>query len=147
MNPFDLKAALLPKHAQHVVLIHFPIALFLVSCAFDLVARWKRNQNLATVADYNLATAAFATLPTFVTGILAWQWQFDGKRLKGNLLLHLVLGVASTSMVWLLYWWRKRLGRTPDEPLRSSYTLIELLAVFVVAFTGHLGGIISGVGV
>lgn len=24
MNPFDLKAALLAKHAQHVVLVHFP---------------------------------------------------------------------------------------------------------------------------
>jgi uncharacterized membrane protein len=29
MNRFDLKAALLARHAQHVVLIHFPIALFI----------------------------------------------------------------------------------------------------------------------
>ena len=29
MNPFDPKAALLAKHAQHVVLVHFPIALFM----------------------------------------------------------------------------------------------------------------------
>src|SRR5947209_4088446 len=29
MNPFDLKTVLLAKHAQHVVLIHFPIALFI----------------------------------------------------------------------------------------------------------------------
>ena len=29
LNPFDLKAALLAKHAQHVALIHFPIALYL----------------------------------------------------------------------------------------------------------------------
>jgi hypothetical protein len=28
VNPFDLKTVLLAKHAQHVVLIHFPIALF-----------------------------------------------------------------------------------------------------------------------
>jgi hypothetical protein len=31
MNPFDLKSVLLARHAQYVVLIHFPIALFLVS--------------------------------------------------------------------------------------------------------------------
>jgi len=30
LNPFDLKTVLLAKHAQHVVLIHFPIELFLV---------------------------------------------------------------------------------------------------------------------
>jgi len=29
LKPFDLKAALLAKHAQHVVLIHLAIALFL----------------------------------------------------------------------------------------------------------------------
>jgi len=33
MNPFDLKAALLAKHAQHPVIIHFPIALFIISVA------------------------------------------------------------------------------------------------------------------
>jgi hypothetical protein len=31
MNRFDLKAALLAKHAQHRVIIHFPIALSIIS--------------------------------------------------------------------------------------------------------------------
>ena len=31
VNPFDLRTALLAKHAQHVVLIHFPIALFITA--------------------------------------------------------------------------------------------------------------------
>jgi len=43
VNPFDPKAALLAKHAQHVVLIHFPIALFLTGFVFDLTARWTKN--------------------------------------------------------------------------------------------------------
>jgi uncharacterized membrane protein len=34
VNPFDLKTVLLAKHAQHVVLIHFPIALFITAAAF-----------------------------------------------------------------------------------------------------------------
>ena len=36
VNLFDLKTALLAKHAQHVVLIHFPVALFIAAVAFDL---------------------------------------------------------------------------------------------------------------
>jgi uncharacterized membrane protein len=56
VNPFDLKSALLARHAQHVVLIHFPIALFMVSVAFDLAAQWKRSATLAT--------AAYLTLPS-----------------------------------------------------------------------------------
>ena len=31
MNPFDLKSVLLAKHAQHVAMVHFPIALTFAS--------------------------------------------------------------------------------------------------------------------
>ena len=40
VNPFDLKTTLFAKHAQHVVLIHFPIALFISAVAFDFLAQW-----------------------------------------------------------------------------------------------------------
>ena len=50
MNPFDLRAALLAKHAQHVVLIHFPIALFTVAAAFDYLAQWAKKQTLSRAA-------------------------------------------------------------------------------------------------
>ena len=46
VNPFDLKTVLLARHAQHVVLIHFPIALFLTAVAFDLVAQWTKRPGL-----------------------------------------------------------------------------------------------------
>ena len=46
INPFDLKTVLLARHAQHVVLIHFPIALFITAVAFDFVAQWTKRQNL-----------------------------------------------------------------------------------------------------
>jgi hypothetical protein len=42
LNPFDLKTVLLAKHAQHVVLIHFPIALFIAAVTFDLTAQWTK---------------------------------------------------------------------------------------------------------
>ena len=50
MSPFDIRSVLLAKHAQHVVLVHFPIALFLAGVAFDFAAQWKRNSSLAAVA-------------------------------------------------------------------------------------------------
>jgi len=63
LNPFDLKTALLAKHAQHVVLIHFPIALFMVSFAFDLLALWRDNRQFTIAAYYNLVAAAIAYNP------------------------------------------------------------------------------------
>ena len=104
VNPFDLKTTLLAKHAQHVVLIHFPIALFITAVAFDLVAHWTKRRGLADAAYYNLLVAAISTIPVLATGILAWQFQLEGQKLKGILLLHLVLGGVSSVLIWLVWW-------------------------------------------
>ena len=144
MNPFDLKSALLARHAQHVVLIHFPIALFLVSVAFDFVAQWKRNAALATAAYYNLTIAAISTVPVMATGLMAWRWQLEGQRLKGTLLLHLVLGITSSVLIWMAWWLHFR-GRKPERALPQYRLALELVGAAVVALTGHLGGFLSGV--
>jgi uncharacterized membrane protein len=136
---------LLAKHAQHVVLVHFPIALLLVGVAFDFVAQLKRNVSLATAAYYNLSIAAASTLPVVASGLLAWRWQLEGARLKGNLLLHLVLGTASSLMIWLVWALHHRVRRQAAQSLPLYRLPLELLAMLVVALTGHLGGFLSGV--
>ena len=74
MNPFDLKAALLAKHAQHPVIIHFPIALFIISVAFDLLAIWTSNPTMLKAAYSNLLAAAVTTPVAIASGLTAWQW-------------------------------------------------------------------------
>jgi uncharacterized membrane protein len=145
-NAFDLRAALLAKHAQHVVLIHFPIALFITGVAFDVVGQWTKQRGLTMAAYYNLLVAAISTLPVLATGLLAWQFQLEGQKLKGILLLHLVLACVSSVMIWLVWWIHFRARRRTTSP--PSYRLgVELLAVGLVALTGHLGGFLSGVNV
>jgi uncharacterized membrane protein len=146
MNPFDLKSVLLARHAQHVVLIHFPIALFLVSVAFDLAAQWKQSTTLAAVSYYNLTLAAFSSVPVVATGLMAWHWQLEGQKLKGTLLLHLMLGLASTVLIWLVWWVHFR-GRKPERTLPAYRLPLEIVAAGVVALTAHLGGFLSGVNV
>jgi len=79
MNPFDVKSVLLAKHAQHVAMVHFPIALIFVGVAFDLLSLRKQNVALLQAAYYTVVEAAIAAVPTVVTGLLAWQLQFEGK--------------------------------------------------------------------
>ena len=144
VNPFDLKTALLAKHAQHVVLIHFPIALFITAVAFDLIGQWTKRRGLAQAAYYNLLAAAISTVPVLATGLLAWQFQLEGQKLKGLLLLHLLLACLSTVMIWLVWWVHFR-ARRQTLYLPNYRLAVELLAVAVVAVTGHLGGFLSGV--
>jgi uncharacterized membrane protein len=144
LTPFDIKSALLAKHAQHVVLIHFPIALFIVGVLFDSIAQWKKQATISAAAYYNLLVAALSTIPVLASGILAWRLQLEGAQLKGNLLLHLGLGIASSLMIWITWWLHYRTRR--GERSLPWYRLpLEFVGVVLVALTGHLGGFLSGV--
>jgi uncharacterized membrane protein len=144
-NPFDVKTALLAKHAQHVVLIHFPIALFIAAVAFDYLAWWTKNRTLAAAAYFNLLLAAVSTVPVVATGLAAWQWALEGQELEGVLLMHLVLGCLSSVLIWLVFLIHLRVRRKPEESLPKYRLPIEAVAVFLVGLTGHLGGFLSGV--
>lgn len=145
-NPFDIKAALFAKHAQHVVLIHFPIALFVTGVVFDVIAYWTKRRSFADAAYYNLLVAALSTIPVIATGIMAWQLQLEGQKLKGNLLLHLLLGSVSGVLICLVWWLHFRPRKRNDE-LPVYRFVIEAVALLVVMATGHLGGFLSGVNV
>lgn len=148
VNPFDLKSVLLARHAQHVVLVHFPIALFMTGVGLDLLSRGRRNSELAAAAYLNLCIAAAAVVPTVFTGLLAWQFVLDGHRLKGVLLLHFVAALFATFLVlatWWIHWYCRR-GEAVCRLFLPGYRLpIEVVGVVLIAVTAHLGGFLSGV--
>jgi uncharacterized membrane protein len=145
MHPFDIKTALFAKHAQHVVLIHFPIALFMIGVLFDFLAHKTKRRVLAAAAYCNLFAAALATIPVLITGIVAWQWELEGQPLKGILLMHLVLGVASSLLIWIVWFIHMRTLRRQGAVLPGYRLPIEAVAVAILTVTGHLGGFLTGV--
>jgi uncharacterized membrane protein len=145
VNPFDPRTILLAKHAQHVVLIHFPIALFIAGVGLDLLSRGKRDSQLASAAYLNLSIAAATVLPAVLTGLLAWQFALEGKRLKGLLLLHVIAASLATLLV-ITSWWIHRRTRQSESLLLPVFRIpVELLGVAVIALAAHLGGFLSGV--
>jgi uncharacterized membrane protein len=154
----DVRSALLAKHAQHVVLIHFPIALFLAGVGFDFAAQWTKRAIpkpaietkpaiLAAAAYANLLAAAVSVPPVVASGILAWRWQLAGQKLHGILLLHLALGCISGLLIAAIGWIHFRARRTL-APLSTAYRLpLEFATVLLVVTTAHLGGFLSGVNV
>jgi uncharacterized membrane protein len=145
LHPFDIHTVLFAKHAQHVVLIHFPIALFIIGVLFDFLGQWRGRRSLMAAAYYNFLVAAIATVPVVVTGILAWQWELEGQKLKGLLLMHLVMACVSTLLIWAVWFIHMRTQREREYVLPGYRLPIEAVAVVIVAVTGHLGGFLSGV--
>ena len=143
-NPFDVKAALLQGHAQHPVIVHFPIALFIASAVFDILAIWRKQPVFSAVAYFNLLGAALTIPLAIATGLGAWRWQLEGARLKGNLQLHLICALTTGAIIFLLCWRRSRLRAKGDSP-GVGYFAVMALGLMMITLTGHIGGILSGV--
>ena len=144
LNPFDPKTVLLAKHAQHVVLIHFPVALFVSGVMFGWFGQWKARRGLLDAGYYNLLLAAASTIPTTVSGLLAWQFQLEGQPLKGTLLLHLIFACVSVALIWRV-WWLRRAARNTGAHPSVALIALEGAALGVVVVTAHLCGFLSGV--
>jgi hypothetical protein len=89
--------------------------------------------------------AAIAAIPTVVTGIAAWQWQFEGKHLRGNLKLHLLLALVSSTLIGIvcgLHILQQRKPRAISPRIRLA---VEAIAVAFTLLTAHVGGFLSGV--
>jgi len=145
VNPFDLRTVLLAKHAQHVVVIHFPIALFITGVGLDLLSRGKRESQLAGAAYLNLSIAAAMVIPTVLTGIAAWQFALEGEKLKGLLLFHVVAASIAATMVVVSWWLHWRSRRSGSAVLPRFRIPLELFGLFAIGLTAHLGGFLSGV--
>ena len=145
MSPFDWRSLVLAKHAQHVVLIHFPIALYLAAVGLDVLALRFKKADWCKAAYINLTIAALFAIPTVISGLAAWQWQLEGQRLKGLLLYHLLSASAAVVFIVVSWWlhFRSRHGSTPA--FDRARLAIEIVGVFFIVLAGHLGGFLSGV--
>jgi uncharacterized membrane protein len=137
---FSPKTLFTPDHAQHPVIVHFPIALFFISVLFDLLGNWKKQPGLHQAATYNLVAAAISSPIAIVTGLIAWQVKFGGAPLDGVLLWHLLAGVASSLLLLALWWTRTQMNKKPGSGYRRLYVGLSVLLVAVISLAGHLGG-------
>ena len=140
-SPFDPRTVIFAKHAQHVVLVHFPIGLCLTSVIFEVLGKWRAHAGLISASYYNQVAAAMASVPVVATGILAWQFQLEGAHLKGNLLLHLIFGSLASALMWSVV----VLYRRTESPWVKIRYMVQVLTAIVISLTGHLGGFVSGV--
>ncbi len=144
-HAFDFRHILLAKHAQHVILIHFPIALFMTGAALDLLSRDKPESQLASAAYVNVSIAAATVMPTLLTGILAWRFALQAEKPKGLLLLHIVAGCIAAVLVILSWWVHWRSSKSGGPVLPQLRIVIELAGVAIIGLTAHLGGFLTGV--
>lgn len=146
-NPFDPKYFFFAKHAQHVALIHFPIALFITGAVLDFLGARKKRRDYEAAAYFNFWGAALFTVPVVATGIAAWRLALEGQRIHGILELHMILGAISTILIWIVLLIHRASRLSPFSHSPAFRLLLEAVAAATLILTGHLGGFLSGVNV
>ena len=119
----------------HRLLVHFPVALFLLAALFQALAVWRNSASLQYVAKANLVTGAGIGIFTALFGTLASSEFADPLLETHELIAFITVGVAA--VVAALWLWK------PSEPRRKGgFLALGGLAVVAagVAVTGYLGG-------
>lgn len=133
--PPPVTPSILPKHAYHPQLVHFPVALFLFGGVLDLFGLWRRRADVRKAAIWNMTAGAIATALAIPTGFFAAS--FSGYTLEAGsaVVNHLLFAIGATVLMTGLVAWRAR-----REPEGLGYVLLLLLTAALVGWAGHLGG-------
>jgi hypothetical protein len=133
--------------AYHVVLVHFPIALWMTAM---LAILWRAVSDgpVAIAIDRALVPLLSVGLVTgllaIVVGRLSWSWEAISTSPMGR--NHILLAVWTTAYWALLLVTRKKHGEAIwDGPGRWVMALLALIGGGLLGITGTLGGHLSGI--
>lgn len=126
----------------HPAVIHFPVALLMTAAAAEGVRVITKKESFGTAAGFALS---LGTLSAVVATALGWALAFTTRPdpdLKQTLFLHRWIGTGTA--VWALITLALWIGSLPTEKrkLRMAYQVALLVGAGLVAFTGHLGGLL-----
>ncbi|PWT98675.1 MAG: hypothetical protein C5B52_11860 [Bacteroidetes bacterium] len=136
---FESKLTHLPTWLQvagrlHPMVLHFPIALLIVTVLFE----WMGRNHVAD-ASWNekvellISVAAFSATITAIFGLLLFH---SGDYISGpDLLWHKRIGIITALLAGILVWLRNK--------QRTVYWVTFLVGIFTVVIAGHLGASVT----
>src|SRR5439155_25150821 len=137
------------KMPLNVLLVHFPLALFVLSLLLDIAAYVVGGSNvMVRSASLTLALGLIAAAIAAIPGLVDYTSIRRDHPGRATATWHLILNIAAVLLYALslaLRRGRLDLLRTPPAPL-----VLSIIAVTTISFSGYLGGILvydNGIGV
>ncbi len=123
----------------HPALVHFPIALLVLSVAADFFSIFGAGNSLRGVAIWALVTAAVGGILTALAGVYDMRRTQLDHATHERVHRHMKVGLALATIIALLAFWRWMIF-ADHLVLGWSYLVVSFLAVSLAAFQGWLGG-------
>jgi len=123
----------------HPLVVHFPIALWLVAALFDVLA-WRRSEPVYRQAAYWLVgiglLGAAASITFGWVDLLALEKQGVGKGLLIRHQTHSVIAYVATALYLGNFLWRWR----SQNRLPAGLLVLSLVGAVLMGITAFLGG-------
>jgi uncharacterized membrane protein len=133
-KPFEINYLEEAFSHVHNKLVHFPVALTIISCLFTILSfRWKQFE---FSIKYVVLIAAIFAIPAIFTGLYQ-AGNFIGEPKEWIVALHKILGILSLSILWI---WSIFLM---VKPLKRFAWIISLVSIILILITGFYGGVIA----
>jgi hypothetical protein len=115
----------------HVVLVHLPIGILLLACAFQWLERRPKFSSLHAATNIAFIIGMISAILSALTGyLLSYSGDYD----EQLLIKHQWLGISTAVVSVVMYY----LYMKPAS-VTMQYTA-NILLIFLIIITGHLGG-------
>ncbi len=122
---------------MHLLIVHFPIAMFLGALGVELFGLWKGRSDYRRVAQVILIIGAIGAVAAASLGWFAGGFYLIDR--NPILMAHRWLGTAIAITGLLLLYFSVTAQRAPEEPRRIYWALLGAMTI-AIAIQGWLGG-------
>jgi uncharacterized membrane protein len=129
-------------HPIHPMVVHFPIALLIISVLFDAMATQWRHKSFQDAGFYTLIAGLIGAAAAVLTG--AWAEEVaEGKGIPESVLeIHEALGYATLALFIGLLGLQLLMRRGVVREIPALYVIFGLIGVVVLLVTGYYGGVL-----
>jgi uncharacterized membrane protein len=123
----------------HPLVVHLPIALWLTSTFFDLLAWWREDPFFRRTAYWLVGLGILGAAVSIAFGwldLLAAEAQGVGTALLARHRVHSLVAYGATACYLADLAWRRRTGNRLTAPLLA----LSILGAILIASAAYLGG-------
>jgi uncharacterized membrane protein len=121
----------------HMLVVHFPIAMFVGALGVELFGLWRGNRDYRRAAQVMLAVGAIGAVAAAILGWFAGGFYLTDRNVA--LMVHRWLGTAIAVAGVLLLYFSSTAERTPDKPRTVYWAMLGIMTI-AIAIQGYLGG-------
>lgn len=121
-------------HPLHPAMTHIPMGMVMGAVVFRIVSLIPKFKHLAKSGYYCVILGLLGIAPTVVTGIMDWQYRFNGIW-DFLIIAKMILAVALTIVLFII-----AAKDDADNPGINNKTFLYLFALIIAIGLGFCGG-------